>query len=178
MLFPTIKKLKNNFLRVFGYALVFFGVFMLIAGIGIMIEGKKDDGPSIAIISLIFFIPGAVILYQEKKSRRQMELMETVSGAIRSYRRIKIEDIATKCGISIHQTEKIILKAISAGMIEGNFDRTTGEFFIKDAEKITLNYRFCPNCGSPFDRVYLIGETVQCSHCGMILHTKEASHGN
>lgn len=178
MMSATIRKIKNNFLRVFGYLLVFFGVFMLVAGIGIIIEGKKDDGPSIAIISLIFFIPGAVLLYLEKRSRRQVELMETLASAIRSYRRIKTEDLAVKLGITQAYTEKLILKAVSQGLIEGNFDRTTGEFFIKDSEKLTVSYRFCPNCGSPFDKIYLVGETVKCSRCGMILHTKEASDGN
>lgn len=177
MISASLRKIKNNILRILGYFFVFFGVFMLVAGVGIIIEGKKDDGPSVAIVSIIFFIPGAVLLYLEKRSRRQVELMETLTAAIRSYRRIKIEDLAIKLGISLNHADKLLMKSISDGLIEGNFDRTTGEFFIKDAEKLTVSYRFCPNCGSPFDKIYLVGETVKCSRCGMILHTKEASDG-
>ncbi len=178
MISRIFQKIKNNFLRLFGYLLVFFGVFMLVAGIGIIIEGEKDDGPSVAIFSLIFFIPGTALLFMEKRSRRQVELMDTIASAVRLYRRIKTEYLAVKLGITVHYTEKLILKAVSQGLIEGNFDRTTGEFFIKDAEKLTVSYRFCPSCGSPFDTIYLYGETVRCSRCGMILHTKEAPDGN
>ncbi|MCX7679463.1 MAG: PCI domain-containing protein [Spirochaetes bacterium] len=178
MLSLKIRKAINIAFRAIGYALIVAGFFMLVVGFAILVEGKTTDGPGIIIISLIFFIPAWIILFFEKRSRREIELLEILTGAIISYRRIKIEDLSQKLSIPHHHTEKLLMKAIQCGLIEGSFDRTMGEFVLKDAEKLAVGYRFCPNCGSPFEKIYLIGETVKCSRCGMIIHTKEASHGN
>ncbi|MBP7583951.1 MAG: hypothetical protein KBA61_07955 [Spirochaetes bacterium] len=162
----SIGKLKNRILKILGFSLVFFGVFMLVAGVGITIEGEKDNGPGIAVFSLIFFIPGATLLYLERRSSREMETLETVASAVRSYRRIKLVDLAAKVGITVPRANRLLMKAVALKMIEGNFDRTTDEFFTSDSREQKLEFKFCPQCGSPLDRVYLEGETVKCGRCG------------
>ncbi|HPA73516.1 MAG TPA: hypothetical protein PKY31_14685, partial [Spirochaetota bacterium] len=104
----SIGKLKNRLLKIFGFSLVFFGVFMLVVGVAIIIEGKKDDGPGIAMASLIFFIPGATLLYLERRSSREMETLETVASAVRSYRRIKLVDLAAKVGITVPRANRLL----------------------------------------------------------------------
>lgn len=163
-----LNRIKNNILKILGYILVFFGVFMLVVGIGIAIEGKKDDGPSIAIVSLVFFIPGFILLYLERRSRKQLEVLESVASAVKSYRRIKLVDLAAKVGITVPHASRLLMKAVALNMIEGNFDRTTDEFFTSDARQQSISFKFCPRCGAPLDRVYLEGETVKCGSCGAI----------
>jgi len=169
MIMRLLNILKNKILKVFGYILMFFGVFMLVVGIGITIEGKNDDGPSIAIVSLIFFIPGFIILYLERRSRKNMEMIESVASAVKSYRRIKLVDLASKVGVTVPRAHSLLLKAIALDMVHGNFDRTTDEFFTDEAREQKLEYRFCPQCGGSLERVYLEGETVQCPRCGVIV---------
>ncbi|HPA73449.1 MAG TPA: hypothetical protein PKY31_14335, partial [Spirochaetota bacterium] len=64
------------------------------------------------------------------------------------------------------RANRLLMKAVALNMIEGNFDRTTDEFFTSDAREQKLEFKFCPQCGSPLDRVYLEGETVKCGRCG------------
>lgn len=178
MQYLKIKKIINTILRIIGYCFIFMGIFIIVVGTGMIIEGKTDEGPSVVFLSLVFFIPGAILLFIEKRSRKEIDQLEVLSGIIDSYRRISITELAKKMNLTQEQTTKLLMKAIHRDIIEGNFDRTTEEFFTKEAEKITVCYRFCPNCGSPFDKIYLIGETVKCSRCGMMIHTKEAPDGN
>jgi hypothetical protein len=168
MMISLLSNLKHNILKILGYFLVFFGVFMLVVGIAIAIEGKKDDGPSIAIASLIFFIPGYILLFLERRSRKRLEMLESVASAVKSYRRIKLVDLAGKLGITVPEASRLLMKAVTLNMIEGNFDRTTDEFFTNDARKHSISFKFCPQCGAPLDRIYLEGETVKCGSCGAI----------
>lgn len=169
MIIKMLHSIKNNVLKVLGFILVFFGIFMLVVGIAIIIEGKKDDGPGITMASLIFFLPGFILLYQERRSRRRMEMLESVTSAVKSYRRIKLVDLAAKVGITVPQANRFLMKAVALNMIEGNFDRTTDEFFTSDSREQKLTFKFCPQCGAPLDRVYLEGETVKCGRCGAMM---------
>ncbi len=143
---------------------------MLVAGIGIRLEDPKENGPTIAVFSLIFFIPGFIILYLERRSRKNREMLESVVSAVKSYRRIKLVDLASKLGVTAPRANALLMKAISLDMVHGNFDRTTDEFFTDEAREQKLEYRFCPQCGGSLDRLYLEGETVLCARCGVIMH--------
>ena len=173
MLTATIMKplkiIKNIFLKIAGGGLVIFGLFMLVVGIGISIEGEQNNGPSIAIASIIFFIPGAAFIYLALLSERNMERLETVISAVKSYRRIKLIDLASKTGFSVPEVGRHLMKGISLGIIRGHFDRTTDEFFTEEAIPRNDIHSFCAQCGAPVEGVFLEGESVQCHMCGTMM---------
>jgi hypothetical protein len=156
----------------FGYALIFFGIFIFIVGIGMIIDPgeTRQKGLSIAVASLVFLIPGFILIMMGRKNRLEQDHLEYIISTVKSYRRIKLVDISQKLGISISQANMLLLKAVSGDMIKGYFDRSTDEFFTDEAQKQKLEYKFCPNCGSPLDKVYLSGETVKCNGCGFLMN--------
>ena len=164
-----LKIIKNIILKITGGGLVIFGIFMLIAGIGITLEGEMNNGPSIALSSLIFFIPGAGFILLALISSRNLEKLETVVSAVKSYRRIKLIDLASKTGFTVPEVNRNLLKGISRGMIKGHFDRSTDEFFTDDAVQRNDIQSFCAHCGAPIEGVYLEGESAQCRMCGTMM---------
>ncbi len=168
-----MKFLKDNFLRFFGYVLIIFGVFILIVGLGMTLDPDpkdRDAGPSIAVFSFAFTIPGLLLLRLGKKAQKEEENIKAVANIIKSYRRIKLDTISEKMGISVMEAETLLSKALSAGLIHGFIDRTTEEFVTEEARNKKVDVKFCSSCGSPLDTVYLEGETVKCKSCGTIIH--------
>ncbi|HON79014.1 MAG TPA: PCI domain-containing protein [Spirochaetota bacterium] len=164
-------KIKNRVMRFFGFGLLFFGLFLLIVGIAMTVEGGKDaaSGPSIAIASLAFLIPGGILIFLARQARKKHELVESIASIVKTYRRISLTTLAEKLSIPIPDAGNLLMKAVSENLIKGNFDRTTDEFYTEDSKAQRLEFKFCPNCGGPLDRVYLEGETVKCSRCGLLV---------
>ncbi len=163
---------KDNILKFFGYALLFFGIFILIVGIGMIFDPDPKDsavGPSIAIASFVFSLPGFILIRLGKKAQRKEEKVKAVANIIKSYRRIKLESISQKLAIPVLEVEQHLSTALSAHLIRGFIDRTTEEFVTEDARKKDMEKKFCNNCGAPLEQVYLEGETVRCKSCGSIL---------
>ncbi len=165
-------RLRNTLLKVLSYALLFFGIFILILGIAMIFDKEpdaSDNGLPIAIMSSAFLVTGGIILYVARRSEEERELLESLVSIIKSYRRITVADIAQRCGITIPRASELLHRAISLELIEGNFDRTTDEFYTSDAASQRVEYRYCPSCGSPLDRVYLKGDTIRCHSCGTLV---------
>lgn len=163
--------LKNKVMKFFGYGLVFFGIFLLVVGIAMYVEAGKDSetGPPIAIASLSFLIPGGILVFLARQARKKQELIESIASIVKTYRRISLTTLAEKLSVPIPEAGNLLMMAVSRNLIKGNFDRTTDEFFTEDAKAQKLEFKFCPNCGGPLDRVYLEGETVKCSRCGLLV---------
>ncbi|HPB83890.1 MAG TPA: hypothetical protein PK200_17765 [Spirochaetota bacterium] len=164
-------KLKNRVTKFFGYGLLFFGIFLLVLGIAMSVEGGKDaeSGPPIAISSLAFIIPGGVMIFLARHARKKQDLVESIASIVKTYRRISLTTLAEKLSIPIPEAGNLLMIAVSRNLVKGNFDRTTDEFFTEDAKTQRLEFKFCPNCGGPLDRVYLEGETVKCPRCGLLV---------
>ncbi len=164
--------IKDNILKFFGYCLLIFGIFILVVGIGMLFDPDqkdRDTGPSIAVFSFAFTVPGIILLRLGKKAQREEEQIKAVATMIRSYRRIKLQTIAEKLGVTVLEAEKFLSRALSAKLIKGFIDRTTDEFVTKDARVKEIEVKFCSNCGAPLEEVYLEGETVKCRSCGSII---------
>ena len=178
-----IRKSKIGFLkmlfRTIGIAsiiigfIVFFIFQFFIAGIakffGIALISSIFSIVFNSIVFGVFLIIGIFsIIISERFSKQQQEL-ELVAGIIHAYRRIKITDISEKSGIPVFKIHKIIAKALDLKIIEGNFDRTTDEFFTDESLEEKVNIQYCKSCGAPFDREYYKGETITCSSCGSVV---------
>ena len=163
--------IKDSIQKFFGYILLIGGIFFLVVGIGMLFDPDLKDrnvAPSIIIFSNAFTIPGLILIILGRRNNKIEEQIELASGIVKSYRRITIADLAEKLKTSNIKAEEILSKALTLKLINGNFDRTTGEFFTVEAENQEMEYKFCPSCGAPLERIYLKGDTIKCNSCGTI----------
>jgi hypothetical protein len=164
--------IKDTILKLLGYSLLILGIFVFIVGLGMLFDKDAEDvrnAPSIIIFSGAFLLPATLLILLGRKASREEEQLKSIASIIKSYRRITLSEIAGKLNITIPQAESYLSKVLSLNLIKGNFDRTTDEFFTEDAKAQKLEFRFCPGCGAPLDRVYLEGETVKCQNCGFLM---------
>ncbi|HPV41867.1 MAG TPA: hypothetical protein PKX40_11870 [Spirochaetota bacterium] len=164
-----VKKALATAVQISGLFILFSGIATCILGIAMHIDSaspQSKSGIPIAVFSLSFILPGALVYLLGKKSKKNLELVQALAALIISYRRIRISDAAAQLLITEEQAAKLLAAAVGKGLVKGKFDRTTGEFFTEEAESETSSIRFCPSCGAPLDRVYLKGETIQCKSCG------------
>jgi len=161
--------IKDSILKFSGYVVLIFGIFIFMVGIGMIFDPDPSDsetGPSIAIVSAAFIIPGIILIQLGRKAHREEERIESIASIVKSYRRITMTDLALKINVSVHLAEKLLSKAVTLGLVRGHFDRTTGEFYTEDSRGQKVEIKFCSSCGAPLDRVYLDGETIKCHTCG------------
>ncbi len=97
-----------------------------------------------------------------RESRRMQEL----GGFLRTYRRIKISELARKLGVNEFEAERTVGRCIDLGFVEGFVDRSAGEFVAREAINQVAPISGCPRCGAPPERIMLIGETNKCGACG------------
>ncbi len=166
-----MKKAIATAVQWFGFFMLFCGMSTFILGFAMHLDSSSPgskSGMPIAVFSLSFIIPGLIIIFLARKSKKNIELLQTITGTIISHRRMKISDMAGQLMIPEPHAAKLLAVAVEKGLVRGKFDRTTGEFFTEEAEQDIAKIRFCPSCGAPLDRVYLKGETIQCRSCGSI----------
>lgn len=132
-------------------------------------EKEKIDGGGIAIFSLAFVIPGSLLLYFGIKNSHFEDNVISAASIAKSARRITLIDLSEKMNCSIPVANKALTIALSKGLVSGNFDRTTDEFFTEEGNREKIEIRFCPACGAPLDKIYLRGETIKCNNCGVVI---------
>ncbi len=164
--------MKGRLLAFFGYIALFAGIFFFSVGIGMHFDRSDErhtQGIPIAIFSFAFTAPGALMIWLGRKARKDRERIESLASIVKSYRRITLADLAEKLFIPIPVAGRLLTTAIAIGLVKGKFDRTTNEFFTEDAREKRLEIKFCASCGAPLDRVYLEGDTVRCTTCGVLM---------
>jgi DNA-directed RNA polymerase subunit RPC12/RpoP len=62
-------------------------------------------------------------------------------------------------------------KSSDKDLLEGYFDRTTGEFFTLEALGQELHITQCSNCGAGFEKIRLVGEQLKCSYCKSVVYS-------
>ncbi len=164
-------RIKISMLYVIGSLLVAMGLMVFFVGLGMACDHtdpKSKDGLPIAIASFALTVPGSLALLAARGVSRQRDIIEAVASITKSYRRITIVDMADKLHTTIPLAQKALNRALALGLVSGHFDRTTDEFFTREAAAQKADSRFCASCGAPLDRVYLSGETIKCAKCGAV----------
>lgn len=167
-----LRKAFATAVQVIGIFFLFCGISTFILGIAMHIDSsspQSSSGLPISIFSLSFIIPGAIATLLAVRSKKDIELLQSICGIVTSYRRIKTTELAEQLHIAEAAAARLLAVAVEKGIIKGNFDRTTGEFFTEDSETEQRALRFCPSCGAPLERVFLKGETIRCRSCGGIV---------
>lgn len=168
-----IWKLKGNISIIFGI------LFLIVWGLGIIIAlayffgwYKLDPGAGISIFSfctVVGFIPGVALLALGLKAKREEKDLITIVGYLKTYRRMKLSNLAEKLGKREFEVESLILKCIDKKLLTGFIDRTTNEFVVPEAVSRELTVTKCPNCSAPVSEEHLRGETIRCKYCGMLI---------
>lgn len=176
-----IDLLRDDLYRWIGAILIVLGIFFDLIGImSVTIipseEGGSDFGMGMAVVGLctvIFLIPGIILFVWGYKLGQKEKELEKLAGYLKSYRRIKISDVAKKLGKSEYETEQLIAKIVEDGLIKGYVDRTSGEFFTHQSlfHEVDRPDK-CPNCGASMYTRVLSGENAVCDYCGAHFSTK------
>ena len=115
-----------------------------------------------------FFIAAIYISFAGIKAERKRLEMEKLASYLGAYRRIKIDALATKLGISEYEAEKRILRCVRHRLLTGYIDRASDEFFNPSGMegKMLLN---CPNCGGTVEELVLDDDSAKCPYCESVL---------
>lgn len=161
----TVKKTLGLVLIIPGMLLLFIAIFGIIGG------DKPEDfniGVGVSIFSLFIIIPG-ILLYRkgQQLAGEEVKIRKLVSMLV-TYRRMTIQDMAAKLGITEADAHNLLTLAIDQNLVRGNIDRTTNEFFMSDSVQDIKNLKTCPFCGAPVSQVFHTGETAKCQACGQL----------
>ncbi|MHA1638326.1 MAG: hypothetical protein ACTSUO_00995 [Candidatus Thorarchaeota archaeon] len=101
---------------------------------------------------------------------------DIVLGALKSYPRISMNELADILKIPVDQVRRTTLKLIGTEAVSGTFDRRSDEFTSIDASEAGRELREdamdafalprCPNCSAPLSKPLVAGETMECPNCG------------
>lgn len=98
--------------------------------------------------------------------RNRIQELQTIAMFLHSQRRSQISRLARELNVSVFKAEMLISKCISRQLVEGYFDRGSGEFFTREAFLHQLAIEECSRCGAPVTQIRLIGEQCRCDSCG------------
>jgi hypothetical protein len=164
----TFKKIAGILISIPGILLLVIAIYGLVTGLD---TGDKEDinmGLIIGGLSVLIIIPGIRLYISGRKLTRLENKLNQLTAIIKSYRRISLSDIAKKFNTTETEAERLLTTAINHNMINGNMDRTTGEFYVADSVNEIKRISFCPNCGASINQVIYNGETGKCSACGSL----------
>lgn len=167
-----LKFFKDEFYKISGIAVAAAGTLLLVLGLfgfftGVD-SGQNEDlylGIIISATASGLIAAGVNLFRSGKKLSLFEDQIKQTEALVKTYRRITVKDIAEKMGVTEAEALKLLNTAVSMGMIQGNMDRGTGEFFVSDALKDMKKISFCPYCGSSLGEYVYTGETLKCPNC-------------
>ena len=148
----------------------FFFAFMLgiVGGVTFLTDATTPlRGMCIAVL-VILIVGGAAFVAIGMRGRNRVAHLENVADLLKGYRRMRIEVLANKLGVTPMEAEYTIAECLGRDLVEGYFDRRSGEFFTKEALYQVMNLDRCPICGAPPTELYLKGEEIRCKYCGTV----------
>lgn len=115
-------------------------------------------------------VPGGILpatialLFGGIEWRRERRLKE-FAALLGRYRRIRMDDLATKLGQTPMEAERLLTRALELKYVAGVVDRATGEFVLAEAEKEQVFVERCPHCGGVVNRWAFPEERFPCPYC-------------
>ena len=161
---------RDSVAKWLGIFTVIFGLCAIGAGYDALANGDKESVgwgllgfcfPTCLVIGILFY-------YYGMRAEKQRLEYEKLAGFLKAYRRIKVDALSKKLGLSEYETEHRILHCVRLGLLSGFIDRGSDEFFnplgMEGKTLIT-----CPNCGGSVEQMVLEGETGRCPYCQSVL---------
>ncbi len=153
-----------------GIAGLFFGCFFLLIGfILLIIAWDTGIWKLFLAMAALALVPGIILMTIGMRKRKAGRDLEKLAELLRAYRRIKISKVAQKLGVNEFDAEMRIAQCLELGLVKGNIDRATEEFFTLESIGQVMPLGGCPNCGAPPDRIFLVGEEAKCGSCGAVV---------
>jgi hypothetical protein len=125
-------------------------------------------------------VPGGVLpasialLFGVVAWRREKQLKE-FAALLGRYRRIRMDDLATKLGKTPMETERLLTRALELKYVAGVVDRATGEFVLAEAEKQQVFVERCPHCGGVVNRWAFPEERFPCPYCNVAVEVSSVT---
>lgn len=159
----------ETMLMIGGFVMVFalIVVFLTFTLTPILMYICIPGGVAPAGIALLF---GIIEWHREKQ-------LKDFAALLGRYRRIRMDDLATKVGKTPMGTEKLLTRAIELEYVDGVVDRATGEFVLAGAEKQQVFVERCPHCGGVVNRWAFPEERFPCPYCDVAVEVPEAAPG-
>ena len=135
-------------------------------------DGNEDGFNAIAyvcnpidfLITFIFFA-----IWYKRKTRE--DRIYDMASYLKMYRRIHLDKVAQRMGISLREAEELLPECISQELVKGYLDRFTGEFIWEGGVNQMRSGGKCQNCGGTLDKVVLEGEVMKCPYCHAIIES-------
>ncbi len=155
---------------------------MLAVGGFVLVFGVIVVGMSIALTPILAYIcvpggiiPGAIALGLGVIEYRREKQLKEFATWIRTYRRIRIDDLARKVGKPPIEAERLLAQAIDLGYVQGVIDRSTDEFVLEGTERQQVFVEKCPHCGGSVDRWAFPEERFPCPYCDQAVEVTAAT---
>ena len=139
-----------------GGMLVFMGLFVVLAApVSFLVNLCLAGG----------VFPGSLLILYGVVVWRKDRILDDFAAFVTNYRRIRVDDLATKIGKTRFETERLLAKATDREFLKGYIDRATDEFVVQTPAKDQVYVGECPNCGGRVDRWAFVDEVMQCPYC-------------
>lgn len=115
---------------------------------------------------------GIALLFGGIEWHREKGLKE-FAALLGRYRRIRMDDLATKLGKTPMETERLLTRALELNYVAGVVDRATGEFVLAEAEKKQVFVERCPHCGGVVNRWAFPEERFPCPYCDVAVEVAD-----
>jgi DNA-directed RNA polymerase subunit RPC12/RpoP len=123
---------------------------------------------------MLFIIPFSVFLWLAYK---KMNRYDNIVAHFKFKGRENINEAARKLGHQPQELIDLLLKIKAEGMMEGFFDKGSGDFVWIDNTRVTLFSQpmKCSQCGATNTKRMLMGDTPVCEYCGSPLVAKDSA---
>ena len=127
-------QVRGTALLALGVLFALAGTFGAVVGVGYLVGFPLHDraaGVTVLLTcGILGFIPAVIFFVVGLQERRHGTYLLHLAGLVRTYRRIRVEDLATKLGLTPNQTETFLAEAIQDRLLTGSIDPGTREFVL------------------------------------------------
>lgn len=116
-------------------------------------------------------LPSIILTYYGHRGRLKYKELTNVANYLKTYRTIKLTELASKLDKPELETKEIIKKCLKEKLVSGYLDPIenvfkTNEYFnhLPESKK---GWK-CTACGGFNDSIILPGETAKCNYCGKL----------
>ena len=145
------------------------------SGTHVTIRDSTDtDKVALYVCTPVNLIITFLLFYYWKARSRRDKQVEELPSYIKMYRRVRLEEIAQRMGISMKELDSVLKECEKRGYVNGHVDGATGEFVMAGADYLIIpDGLACRNCGALIDGKFLVGEVVKCSFCNVVIPPEE-----
>ena len=111
--------------------------------------------------------PAAIVLGLGILEYHREKQLKEFTTLLKTYRRIRIDELAAKVGKSPLEAERLLSRAIELGYVAGVIDRSADEFVLAGTEKAQVFVERCPHCGGVVNRWAFPEERFLCPYCNV-----------